>query len=106
MEQETREFFDDLRPDYGAAILRCVPRYEEMIAMLLAYIPPSDSVRRILELGCGEGNLTNELLQRFPDAQIDAVDFSAEMLAACERRLGTSRVTYHRQDFRQLELPL
>jgi trans-aconitate 2-methyltransferase len=42
--------------------------------------------RRVVDLGCGPGNLTVSLAQRWPDAVVEAWDSSAEMVeAACER---------------------
>lgn len=37
--------------------------------------------QRIYDLGCGAGNVTRVLLERWPDADITGVDDSAEMLA-------------------------
>jgi malonyl-CoA O-methyltransferase len=44
--------------------------------------PPKDSAETsaILEIGCGTGNFTKILADRFPDARIQALDFSPEML--------------------------
>jgi trans-aconitate 2-methyltransferase len=42
--------------------------------------------RRVVDLGCGPGNLTVSLDQRWPDAVIEAVDSSPEMVAAARER--------------------
>lgn len=42
--------------------------------------------RRVVDLGCGPGNLTETLGQRWPDAVIEAVDSSAEMVEAARQR--------------------
>jgi trans-aconitate 2-methyltransferase len=42
--------------------------------------------RRIVDLGCGPGNLTVTLAQRWPDAVIEAVDSSPEMVEAAKER--------------------
>lgn len=44
-----------------------------------------DAPRRIVDLGCGPGNSTRLLADRWPDAALDALDSSAEMVAAARR---------------------
>ncbi|WP_417384033.1 methyltransferase domain-containing protein [Gimesia sp.] len=39
-----------------------------------------ESPRRIVDVGCGPGNSTAVLAQRFPDAELSGLDSSAEML--------------------------
>jgi len=51
----------------------------------------AESPRRVVDLGCGPGNLTVTLAQRWPDAVVEAVDGSPEMVeAARERGLDAS----------------
>lgn len=42
--------------------------------------------RRVVDLGCGAGNLTLQLSRRWPDAVIEALDTSPEMVAAANER--------------------
>lgn len=42
--------------------------------------------RRVVDLGCGPGNLTETLAERWPGALLEAVDSSAEMVAAARER--------------------
>jgi trans-aconitate 2-methyltransferase len=42
--------------------------------------------RRVVDLGCGPGNLTLSLSQRWPSAALEAVDSSPEMVAAARER--------------------
>jgi trans-aconitate 2-methyltransferase len=46
----------------------------------------AEKPRHVLDLGCGPGNLTGALAQRWPDAVLDAVDSSPEMVAAARAR--------------------
>jgi len=49
-------------------------------ADLLARVPVAEP-RRVADLGCGPGNSTALLRARWPEAEIDAIDFAPEMLA-------------------------
>jgi trans-aconitate 2-methyltransferase len=42
--------------------------------------------RRVVDVGCGAGNLTGQLARRWPDAVIEALDSSPEMVAAARGR--------------------
>jgi tRNA (cmo5U34)-methyltransferase len=104
--QSNRAFFDQIAADYDAAIARCVPRYHEMLEAILGYLPPGFAPRRILELGCGTGNLTVRVRAAFPTAQLTLVDVSTEMLDACRRRFaGDGRLGFLAEDFRSLDAP-
>ena len=52
------------------------------------------SPRRVVDLGCGPGNLTVTLSERWPDAVVEAVDSSPEMVAAARERGLDARVGY------------
>ncbi len=43
-------------------------------------------VRRVLDLGCGTGELTRLLARHFPEATVVGVDFTADMLSVARRR--------------------
>jgi trans-aconitate 2-methyltransferase len=47
----------------------------------LAALIRGDAKMRVLDLGCGPGNITRLLAERFPDADIIGIDSSAAMLA-------------------------
>jgi tRNA (cmo5U34)-methyltransferase len=99
-----KDFYDNISGDYNAAIERCVPRYREMLWAILRYIPDDLNPRSILELGCGGGNLTDLLLQRYPKASIHCVDLSEEMIEQCRQRLRSENVSFERTDFREIRL--
>ena len=48
---------------------------------LLSRVGASDP-RRVVDLGSGAGNLTSQLARRWPDATVEALDSSPEMVAA------------------------
>ncbi|CAM4085377.1 trans-aconitate 2-methyltransferase [Kibdelosporangium persicum] len=59
---------------------RARPFYE-LIARIQAKAP-----RRVVDVGCGPGNLTTVLADRWPDAKIEALDSSPEMVEAARAR--------------------
>ena len=56
---------------------------------LLARVPLA-SAGRVYDLGCGPGNSTELLVERFPDAAVIGTDNSAAMLASARERLPES----------------
>ena len=69
---------------------------------LVRLIPPSESVARILEVGCGTGILTRHLLGGFPNAIIDAIDISEGMIAAASSQFRAApTISWHAADARR-----
>ena len=64
--------------DFDTGIRRLLPKYDEMLDVLAGCIASSN--QRILELGCGTGELTLKVLECYPSAEIVAVDYSPRML--------------------------
>lgn len=77
--------------DWNPALYR---RYEDErtrpAAELLARVPLQRAAR-VVDLGCGPGNSTELLIERFADAQVLGVDNSEAMLASARQRLPQAR---------------
>jgi trans-aconitate methyltransferase len=73
------DYFGGMVASYDSLIRRAVPRYDEMTDRLLQHLPTRAD--RIVELGCGTGNLTLRLVQCFPGAHITTLDAAPEMTA-------------------------
>jgi trans-aconitate 2-methyltransferase len=57
---------------------------------LLAALPAVDA-RTVIDLGCGPGNSTQALQQRFPGAEVRGIDSSPDMICAARARLPRHR---------------
>jgi trans-aconitate methyltransferase len=67
---------------------------------------PRFSPRRILDAGCGRGDFSVYLAQRFPGAEVVGADVDAERVAVCQAaadRMGLSNVRYRVQDLTRLD---
>jgi len=93
------DYFGDRVESYDSLIRRAVPRYDEMIERLIDYLPPAAD--RVLELGCGTGNLSLALAERYPSAELTLVDASPEMLNVTRKRLSRE-ATFIESLFEQL----
>ena len=67
---------------------------------LLAQVP-SEAPRTVADLGCGPGNLTATLAQRWPGARVTGVDSSAEMLAQAAALARPRRLDFVQADLRE-----
>jgi SAM-dependent methyltransferase len=76
---------------------KLLPHRQEGYAALLEALPPA--VARVLDLGCGDGEVMARVTSAFPDAEGVACDFSAEMLGRARDRFGeVARVTVVEHD--------
>jgi tRNA (cmo5U34)-methyltransferase len=101
-------YFGSMAESYDSLIHRAVPRYDEMIARLLDYLPAN--AQRVLELGCGTGNLSLQLAESLPLAALTLVDGSPEMIELVRSRIeewrpiSSQRTRYVVARFEELDL--
>ncbi len=93
---------------FDSHIKKIVPRYDELHEAVLRSVPPDLTGKiKILELGCGTGELTRKVLERFPKAHVVGVDYSSRMLGEAQKKLRRhgARLELRRGDFGQVEFP-
>jgi trans-aconitate 2-methyltransferase len=73
--------------------------FQDLIARIGAASPA-----RVVDLGCGPGNATELLADRWPDAAVLGVDSSAEMIDAAQHRARTDGPGPGRLEFRRGDL--
>ena len=64
------------------------------LAAKLPEVHEKKEIKTILEIGCGTGNFTSMLVDRFPGAKIVALDFSPEMIEIARHKLKKSTIEF------------
>ena len=73
---------------------------------LMGRLDPANGARpghAIYDLGCGAGNISRILAERFPTAEIEGIDSSEEMLAKARTQTTDGRVTFTKGDLAQFK---
>lgn len=84
--------------DFAASDQAMVDR----VALLSGDAPGS----RLLDLGCGPGNISFRLARRWPEARVLGIDGAPRMLAVARERLAREPELQARLDFAEVLLPL
>jgi ubiquinone/menaquinone biosynthesis C-methylase UbiE len=84
-------------------MIRCVPFYLELITAFTNELPTKFKPKRILDLGCGNGNVTAHLLQYFPNANYVLLDASKQMIDLCRTRFNGFSAEYITSYFKDYE---
>lgn len=95
--------FDEFSRNYTDDMIRCVPRYMDLVSSFVKYLPDNFSPASILDLGCGNGNITAQLIAYFPEANFSLVDASAEMIELCRKQFSDFKVVYSNTYFQDFE---
>ena len=94
----TLDFFQYQASLYDAYQHACVPKYSEAVevcAELLAHAMRDISSPRLLDVGCGTGNLSLKVLEVLTSAAVTCLDGSQNMLDEASRKLDGQNVTFH-----------
>jgi ubiquinone/menaquinone biosynthesis C-methylase UbiE len=95
--------FDDHAPSYDR-LVGANPGYHDHLRLSAQRMGLPDHGRglRLLDVGCGTGASTAALLEVAPEAEIVAVDASAEMLAEARRKTWPDRARFLQGDAQDL----
>jgi SAM-dependent methyltransferase len=77
-----------------------------LVERIIALAAPQGLGSKLVDLGCGPGNLSFRLAERCPAAELVGLDGSAAMLALAEQRRQVAAERWPRLSFRCLTLPL
>ncbi|RYX85054.1 class I SAM-dependent methyltransferase [bacterium] len=108
--EQIRERFDNdverfSNLETGQAATMDAPLSLQLVVQAAAALRPDG--KSVLDVGCGAGNYTLQLLQRVPNLDCTLVDLSCPMLRRAKERVGavtSGTVTAVQADVRELEL--
>jgi len=86
--------FSEFSKNYTYDMIGCVPHYFELMSSFTKALPKEFNPKSILDLGCGNGNVTAKLLQVFPQAKYTLLDASQEMLNLCQQQFKDYKIAY------------
>lgn len=95
--------FNDFSKNYTNDMIGCVPYYLEQVSNFTTHLPDNFKPNHILDLGCGNGNITAQLISQFPNATFTLVDASSEMIELCSNQFKSYDVTYVNSYFKDFE---
>ena len=100
----TKEVFDATASTYDRDRAKLIPGCDAFYRWAIDLIPAG--AKTIVDLGAGSGLLTQLVRQRFPNAAIHLIDFSAAMLDLARKRLGDDpNLTFTQADYATDPIP-
>ena len=103
--EEIKNHFESEAVEYEKIISQLIPYYTEMLEATASIISfDTNKEFKVIDLGCGTGTLSVEILKKFPKAKITCVDIAENMLKIAEEKLGSS-FEYINSDFNDFIFP-
>jgi len=103
-----KNHFEEEALEYDELILKIIPDYKGMIKSLISSIPfkNSNSIK-VLDLGCGTGNITLALKKRYPKAKVTCVDLAEQMIDMARFKLSEyDDIEYLKGDLREIQFDI
>lgn len=105
MMPDLKKHFNKEAEAFDKQVQKNIPCYNEMLTALINAIPNNKDSPKILDLGCGTGNITQKALNRFPEAEVTCLDLSENMIEIAKDKLSSyENIEYIVGDFTQMEL--
>jgi tRNA (cmo5U34)-methyltransferase len=89
LSNKVKDHFENEAHEFDSIILKLIPHYPSMVRALAAVLPFEKSAPlRIIDLGCGTGTVSAQIMEAFPNAQITCLDLSENMIAMARAKLA------------------
>ncbi|MDD5634824.1 MAG: methyltransferase domain-containing protein, partial [Candidatus Omnitrophica bacterium] len=87
-----KEHFEKEAAVFDKFFFKVAPHYEEMMQTLIDALPFDRRQRlRIIDLGCGTGNLSKKLITAYPKARVTCIYMADNMLKMARSKLKNYR---------------
>ena len=101
---DLKKHFNNEAESFDTRVQKNIPCYDEMLIALINAIPDNKKNPKILDLGCGTGNITLKALTRFPEAEVTCLDLSENMIEIAKDKLSDyENIEYVIGDFTQMQ---
>jgi len=87
-QDQVKEHFARQAEEYEKLMVKLVPQYLEQTQIICNLLPKEVRSYRVLDLGCGNGILSELVFQKLPKSFIVGFDLTADMLKAYEKKLA------------------
>ncbi|MFX1396735.1 MAG: GNAT family N-acetyltransferase [Promethearchaeota archaeon] len=103
-EEKIKDHFENISHDYDELTPKLIPYYNEMLISLINSIPFEKQEQiKIVDLGCGTGNLSKLIKTRFPNSRLTCIDISQNMIELAKEKLSEyNNVEFLINDFNTL----
>lgn len=85
---QVQEHFSKQASEYESLMVKLVPDYLEQHEIIADLLPGSQDPLRVLDLGCGNGVLSEIVRRKLPNAHIVGFDLTQEMLEVFSQKLS------------------
>ncbi len=86
--EQVQEHFSRQADKYENLMVKLVPQYREQNQIIYNLLPNEDKNYRVLDLGCGDGILSDLVFRKLPDSNIVGFDLTEGMLKSYEKKLA------------------
>lgn len=103
-----KEHFEEKSKTYDKTVFDVILKYEEVITALINAIPfRADDKFTVLDLGCGTGNISSRIKDKYPKASITCLDIAENMIEKTKKKLADyGDIDFVVADFLSYDYPL
>lgn len=102
--KQIKKHFEEEAVKYDRVIREVAPNYDSNVEALVSAVTFNTRRKiRVLDIGCGTGNITEALVKRYPNASVVCLDITESMLSTAKAKLRKyKRIEFERLDARDI----